>query len=175
MRKCMTRSINMTVQMKDQVLYEKNKYLLLATTNEYIKFDPVEYGIETKMIDTSCWAGFYSTYSIKEDTLLLKQVVVNSKNGFYPEINGKKAAPQKNRFQKPVEKEEYDGPYQYELDMPLKFTGKLLLGKGFIQEPYLLRGPRKIWKYENLIELQFEDGKLVNKTDLSGDTKYRYK
>ncbi|MBS3793093.1 hypothetical protein KGY77_10685, partial [Candidatus Bipolaricaulota bacterium] len=51
----------------------------------------------------------------------------------------------------------------YELD----YTGGLLLGDEFIQDLYTHMGFQAPWKYEKVIELIFEEGKLQKETDRS--------
>lgn len=53
------------------------------------------------------------------------------------------------------------------VDLPIPYTGKILLGDGFMQEHYIHMGFQRGWAYEKLIELVFIEGVLLECNDLS--------
>ena len=55
--------------------------------------------------------------------------------------------------------------------MPIEYTGKLVLGNGFIWDYYIHMGFQRAWAYEKVIELIFEKGVLVNVIDHSEKVK----
>lgn len=81
-------------------------------------------------------------------------------DGNYPEINGKLPTPESFYFDIYKDgKQEYDGSYEYkDLGMPIDFTGKIVLGDGFLQKYYIHMGFQRAWAYERLIELDIEEG-----------------
>ena len=54
-----------------------------------------------------------------------------------------------------------------DVNMPIPYTGKILLGDGFMQEYYIHMGFQRGWAYKKLIELVFEEGILLECNDLS--------
>ena len=158
----------MTAQIGDSFIYGNKEYSLVAA-QRMIRFHPEMYGIVPTEISTACYRGFYCTYKIKYKKLLLHNLTVKSENGIYPEINGIKPAkvPSEARIYEMLERE-YSGPYQYEpLNIHTFYTGKILLGTGFIDKYYIHMGFQRAWAYEKLIEIEFKRGRVVGVTDYS--------
>lgn len=163
----------MTAQISDSFFYNKKEYRLVAISEE-IKFKPEDYGITPEMISTACWRGFYCDYIIKDEMLYLNQFTVNSADGNYPEINGKMPVSVAFYYDElsEAEKDTYDGPHQYKnLELPIAFTGKIILGDEFLWEYYIHMGFQRAWAYEKLIELEIEEGIVINVTDHSEKAK----
>jgi hypothetical protein len=57
----------------------------------------------------------------------------------------------------------------HDIGLPLRFTGGLLLGKGFIRSLYEHMGFHPAWKYEKVIELIFSGGVLAAAYDRSAE------
>ena len=53
------------------------------------------------------------------------------------------------------------------LNIKLDYTGKILVGDGFIHEYYIHMGYQRAWAYKKLVELVFVDGNLIEKNDHS--------
>lgn len=49
----------------------------------------------------------------------------------------------------------------------MDYTGRILVGKGFIHDYYIHMGFQRAWAYETLKEFVFENGKLINVVDHS--------
>ena len=49
-----------------------------------------------------------------------------------------------------------------DLNLFMKYTGKIVLGRGFINKYYIHMGFQQAWAYEEVIELVFENGVVVN-------------
>ena len=54
-----------------------------------------------------------------------------------------------------------------DVNIPIPYTGKILLGDGFMREYYIHMGFQRGWAYKKLIELVFEEGILLECNDLS--------
>jgi len=157
----------MTIQISDKVLYDDSKYDLIACTGGKNIFDPSAHGITPAMINTACWRGYISTYNIKDNVLYLEKLVIQSANENYPEINGKTPVlkpSDTNNTNKPAEK--YSGPYQYDLDMPVSFTGKVILGEQ-AQDILFQSGHHQVYDYEKVLLIQLENGVVTDIQDLS--------
>ena len=53
------------------------------------------------------------------------------------------------------------------MNIRIDFTGKLLVGNGFIFDYYTHGGYQHSWSYENLMEFVFEKGRMIESKDLS--------
>ena len=158
----------MTAQISDKFFYNEKEHNLVAIS-ERITFRPEEYGITPKMMHTACYRGFYCEYVIKEDILYLEKFTVNSADGNYPEINGKTAIPDPWYVKFCNErKQEFKGPCEYKnLELPIEFSGKMVLGADFLREYYIHMGFQRAWAYKELIELEIEEGIVINVIDHS--------
>ena len=62
--------------------------------------------------------------------------------------------------------------YTYEnIRLPIPFTGGLLVAKDFIWDLYIHMGFHPAWKYRNVHELLFDNGKSIKATDVSNRIK----
>lgn len=59
--------------------------------------------------------------------------------------------------------------YYHNINLPLSFTGSLLLGKDFIQELYGHGGFHQDWKFQKVVSLCFTDGVLISARDCSAE------
>jgi hypothetical protein len=115
---------------------------------------------------SACWRGYLAIYSLNDDKLVLNKLEINlvkiKESEFNaitgPEINGVK--PQLNPHH------HLNNTYE-DLNFPLNFTGGILLGKDFIQELYVHMGFHPAWKYEKVYELVFQEGKLIEKRNMT--------
>lgn len=150
----------MTAQMGDTFKYKDNEYSIVAISNP-IEFDPKAYGITPEGICSACWAGYWCEYRISQEGIVLQNIFINSKDGTYPPINGVEVNVEKQPF-------EYMGHHLYrDVSLQMNYSGRIVVGKGFLQEYYVHMGYQRAWAYETLLEFVFEEGNLVNCLDHS--------
>lgn len=145
----------MTAQISDVYSYNGEEFRLIAIENE-INFDlEKEYNIKCVPPHTGLWRGHYEEFDVLNDELILRNINACIK-GDYPVING-------------VTAEEFDfGLSRYnDVNIPIKYTGSILLGNGFIRDYYIHMGFQQPYAYRVVLELKFKDGVLINKTDYS--------
>lgn len=148
----------MTSQIPDTFIYNGEEYKLIALDGEGL-ITPQDYGMNPKMLHTACYRGFYSTYDTTNDGLFLTEMVIGKVEEGYKSIQGiMPTLPNKDNRHYPT----YKG-----LRLLTTFTGKIRLGKDFIQELYVHMGYQKASAYETLLEFTFEAGKLVSMQDIS--------
>lgn len=159
----------MTAQFSDTFNYQGNDYDIAGLNGNEL-FDPAKFDFVPRSNSTACWKGFLATYAVQDGIFVLDQLNINLDNepkkflwfDRLPEINGKK----------PVNTPE-DGPgtffeYHFEdVGLKMDFTGGILIGRDFIQELYVHMGFHPAWKYREVHELLFEDGKLVKENNVS--------
>ena len=150
----------MTAQIEDIFYYKRQEHSLVAISDD-IGFKPQMYGIKPSSVFTACWAGYWCEYSITTKGLFLKNLYIHSKNEKYPPINGVEVTE--------VSDDDWRmGHNVYKnLKLPMKYTGKILLGNDFISRYYIHMGYQRSWAYKHLYEFEFKDGKLINRIDLS--------
>ncbi len=61
----------------------------------------------------------------------------------------------------------YPGASYSTMELPIPFTGGLLVCQGFIREHYVHMGFHPAWKFEHVEELLFDDGHLTSHEDVS--------
>ena len=151
----------MTAQVGDKFFMKGKNYSIVAMTTP-LEFHPSKLGITPQYVTTACWAGFWCVYNVTEEGIFLKDLYVNSKDDNYPKIEGIDAIEEEpNSYS-------YMGHHLYKnLNMKIDYTGKILVGRNFINEYYIHMGYQRPWAYEVLIELVFENGKLIEKNDES--------
>lgn len=107
-----------------------------------------------------------ATYSLLNDNLVLKELDINlgePKEGKLAPITG----PELNGV-RPEQEPTYKINNIYKnINLPIDFTGGILIARDFIQELYVHMGFHDPWKYEEVHELLFEEGKLIEKRDVS--------
>ena len=93
---------------------------------------------------------------------MLQNLYINSENDYYPKINNVSSEREnKKSFQ-------YMGHHLYKnLNIFMEYTGKILIGKGFIKKYYIHMGYQRAWAYEVLDELIFDKGELIKTVDHS--------
>lgn len=167
----------MTAQIGDIYKYEKKEFTIVALSSAML-FDPKNFGMEPHPSSTACYRGYWCEYSIENDELLLKDLYLFNSDGKYPPLNGVEVSPQEfkeyecykgnNKKSEKVTMPAYFGHRVYrDVNMPIPYTGKILLGDGFMREYYIHMGFQRGWAYKKLIELVFEEGILVECNDLS--------
>jgi hypothetical protein len=146
----------MTAQMHDSFLFQDQKFSLVGFGSEGM-FNPVEYAMQPLPSVTSCWRGYLSTYKILYKQLILDTLQVNlSQEG--PAIqNIRPEFPARGMF----------NHVYHELNLPVDYSGGMLVADGFMQELYVHMGFHPAWKYETVFELVFSHGTLLETKDIS--------
>ena len=130
-----------TAQIGDQYKYKGKEYNIVARRGT-VGIHPMQYGIEPKMAGTACWNGYWCVYNITDDGIYLEELYVNAKDGHYPPIEGVR----------PDEKQTYMGHHRYKgLHIRVPFTGRILMGDGFLHEYYIHMGYQRPWAYKELL------------------------
>lgn len=163
----------MTAQAHDELYYNGQQYSIVGINGSKL-FNPNDHNINPVMISTACWRGYVCTYEVVEKTFYLKQLNIGlgeqdqkiAERGEGPKLFGK--IPQQYYLQFENSKTRIPYGYIYEdLEEHIFFSGGLLLGRDFIQEMYVHMGFHPAYKYRQVWELTFVDGKLEEETDCS--------
>lgn len=151
----------MTMQIKDSLYYTDKSYTIV-TCNTPLCFDPREYGVTPTPYTTACHRGYWSEYSILNNQLVLQNLFIYTNSNDYPPIANIESvvAPQMPYF--PSRHRVY-----YELQLPIIYTGKILIGSNPTTTHYIKGIRNDPWKYKDLKECVFENGSLVEIMDHS--------
>ena len=167
----------MTAQIGDIYKYRNKEYSIIAMSAP-INFRPQDYGLNPQASCTACWNGYWCEYYIEKDTLLLKNLFMFNREGDYPPINGvgiikqtyHEATSYESGAKKPkkVMIEDNFGHREYRnVNLPIEYTGNILVGDDFMREYYIHMGYQRAWAYKKLLEFVFKDGRLIETVDHS--------
>ena len=146
----------MTGQVSDEFRYNGEVYALVGISGEGL-YTPADFGMTTRMASTACWRGYQMFYDCVDGELILEMMLANPKDP--KPVNGVKPSKSEDSVM---------FSYVYEnLKLKTKFTGRILLGKDFIEEMYVHMGFQSAESFRTVIELEVKDGDIVNETDLS--------
>jgi hypothetical protein len=145
----------MTAQASDTFIYKGMGYWLIGINGEGLA-KPQDFGMKPVMKHTGCYRGFYSGYEITDDGIYLKEMTLNEEKGNYKLVNGVK----------PIIDDLWGATYK-DISIRVSFTGKIRLAKDFIQELYVHHGFQKPSAFETVIDLKFEDSRIVETNDRS--------
>lgn len=158
----------MTAQRTDTFFFMQEQYDVIRVGRDksvpvsirlynYEVFSPKEFGLMPKTISTSCWRGYYATYSVKNDKLQLVNLTINDETRSYPDINGVQAEITPSRPER----------FYRNIGVHLEFSGQLRLAKDFIKEMYIHMGYQTAHCFQTVYDLTFEKGVLVEALDRS--------
>ena len=160
----------MTMQMMDSFSYRGERAEALAVSRRF-SFSPANnFGITTASWATSNHRGFWCDYSVDE-SLVIKNVYLFSKNHHYPPINGRNAEeiPEFRLMLDDINKKaripkQYQDcfPMQYlSIDYDYEYSGRIVLGISPI------RNKSGRVRYRRVIELVFNSGIVMEASDIS--------
>jgi len=166
----------MTGQCSDNVIYEGKRYYLAGNSGD-LYFDPEKYGVTLgrDCTSTACYHGYICVYEINDNHLVLKDLhTIATPAG---ELNGVKVS--KVLTEDEGEDEcEYLSDFCYKsVNIPINYTGGLLIADDFIEDLYEHMGFQPAWKYKTVIELVFENGhlkKVHNASDPAAEFRMKF-
>ena len=144
----------MTTQFESGLKYKDESYGIFATANDNCDdlFSPSDFGLSPYSTCTASYRGWCANFGVSESQLVLHDLYVNLKEAEGPVLNG---VP-------PIEKKHVFNNHYYGINLPLSFTGGVLLSRK--PHGYLTF---KLWHFSTVLELVFDGGKLVNEFDRS--------
>ena len=113
----------MSQQVIDPFIWEGDEWIFLGADNVYDLFNPEAFGLKPEAPHTACWKGFVVTFETESSELYLKELLVNTEDDVYPDINGIKAIDDKMSFH----------AYK-DLDIKLNQSGTIIVGREFKEE-----------------------------------------
>lgn len=155
----------MTAQVPDSVLVDNRRYSLCGVRGEGL-FDAARHGIETVAPDTGCWRGTLCVYEVVGERLFLAALRLWSEP-----LHWKRNRARLERLL--GERLGLDDAHPFVdaegLAFPIRFTGGLLLGDGFIDDLSAELRLHPACRYRTVLELTFESGHLLATVDRSAE------
>ena len=161
----------MTAQVPDAILLDNKPYAIAGVEGGKL-FTPQSVGITPGPANTACWRGYVCQYKIINEELLLDELQVaimkvegeGSSRKFVqltgPEINGVQPKSAEGKFLS-------SGNLYENLNLQIPFSGTIQAGDGFIRKLYVHMGVQPAWKYETVLEIKLEQGKVISIQDIS--------
>ena len=162
---CTIKNKKLTKQSANQVILKEETFNLVDfdfTNKELTK--PQDFGITPKRIASFCWRGYITTYKVDSDSnfILNKLMVYVDTNDEIKLVNNVAPISSKTKSQKRIIPRVYE-----EINLPLNYSGFILLTKDFIEEFYLQIGLHRAWKYKTVYEIEIDKGLVKSIIDLS--------
>ena len=154
--------LRVTAQASDSVTYAGSVYQLAGVTGEGL-FDPFAHGLDLVATTTANWRGYVAHYAVVGDRFVLEGLTDVGIRGAIDEDAMRELAPDlagAAATWKP-------GVVYEDIDLPIAFTGRLLLGRGFLRDLYVHMGFHPAWKFEHVWELVLADGMVQEAQDIS--------
>ncbi|NOS93404.1 MAG: hypothetical protein HOP30_15905 [Cyclobacteriaceae bacterium] len=146
----------MTAQFSDTFIYKDHEYALIGIKGTEL-FDPNLLGITPNGMSTACYRGYYSVYKMADTGILLNKLTLIGRSYKLIPIDG--VMPKTND----------DETVYRNLKHVVPFTGIIRLAKDFIEDYYIHMGFQKATAYKKVLDIKFENGKIVEIKDRSDD------
>lgn len=145
----------MSGQMSDVIVIDGEEFAIVEPAVDAL-FDARSYGILPVMMHTANTRGVNARYRIENGQLLLSDLQVGSVDA--PPAIGDISATT----------DEYGQTWTYlELDLPIAWTGDMILGTSPIRDLYVHAGFLPVWHYERVLAIDLEAGVVQSTEDRS--------
>jgi len=164
----------MTAQVQDILFFQGKPYRLAGIGANEAPFDPQCHGIHAFAADTACHRGYVCTYAVSNDgSLVLRELHINlDLRAAIPGVSHLVPIPPPELFgTKPIaqgRRADFEWCYK-DMSGPAPYTGGLLIAADFIDELYAHMGFHPAWKYREVHELLFDQGRLLSASDVSAE------
>jgi len=164
----------LTGQINDKFNYKGEEYNISGVSTGYL-FRPADFNLQPFSTMSACWNGYQVYYNIVDKHLVVETMLINLKDE-EKIIKGKKplklGKPDFNTTGFEANHNFFKLLYK-DLNLKIPFSGRLLITKDFIEEMYVHMGFQNPMSYKTVLELTFNNGKLVKFTDNSKDMERR--
>jgi hypothetical protein len=153
-----------TAQVPDTIVIDGTEHGIAGIDGGPL-FDPAVHRIELAMLHTACWRGHICAYTLWDERLLLHALTV----GPDTTVDGV-AVSTGPSFSGELFADNGYGEYMVApMRLEIPFSGRLLAARGLLVSLHVNMGFAPGWKYEHVIELILDEGRLVGRRDRSGD------
>ena len=143
--------------MSDVIVIEGEELAIVEPAVDTL-FDVRAHGVMPVMMHTANTRGVAARYRIEDGQLLLSDLQVGSIDA-PPPIGGVEATT-----------DEYGQTWTYlQLDLPIDWSGDLIVGAGPILELFVATGFLPVWHYERVLAFDIENGVVQSSEDRSAE------
>lgn len=147
----------MSGQMADVIVIDDEDFAIVEP-EPGVLFDPVAHGLRPVMTHTANMRGVLARYRLADDRLVLADLQVGHLER-PPELVGVEPTT-----------DEYGQVWTYlGLDLPLPWSGDLVVGTDLINELYIHSGFPPVWHFERVMAFDIEGGVVVGSEDRSAE------
>jgi hypothetical protein len=139
----------MTAQASDQFEFNTNEYAVAGIKGGPL-FNPADYDLRPIASNSACIRGVLCKYAIREGRLILHELFINTDE-----------RPAAIKGCQPLAVQGFFDYAYRKMRLPIPFTGGLLIGRDFLQDLYVRMGFAPAWKFRDVRELLFKNGKLT--------------
>lgn len=151
----------MTGQIADAFHRDGERYAIAAIEKDW-PFSPEAEGFRPVSTSSACWRGFHADYGLQSTQLVLLTLHVGLGRVPPPEWRGVAAI--RGEWWK------YDRTWEYaNVRLPIAYSGRIVIARDFIREFYLHMGFQRPYAYQEVKELIFDDGSLLEERDHSAE------
>ena len=151
----------MTYQIRDSLLLNNAEWHLEECIGKGW-FTPEDFGIDVAgASSTACYRGYCCAFNVIDNVLSLTKLQIHLDESNLLPLNGVLPVKAKHFF-------DANFPNSYQnIQLPILFTGGFIIGQNGFKELPSSIGPELAWQYENVRELIFDQGKLIEEHDCS--------
>jgi hypothetical protein len=154
-----------TGQWLDLVHFDETLFDLSGARGKPL-FEPAEFGLVPMMINTACFRGYVCTYAVRAGQLIVTELLV----GEECLLNKEKVTEHSLLCGIAPQPSWPEGTLRFSgLDIPVAFSGGLLLGGGFVDAFHVDTRLHPALKYQRVTEILLEDGRLTGSYDRSAE------
>lgn len=151
----------MTEQIRDRVVLQQSEYILETVEGSGL-FDPSDFGVTPTRTSTANWRGFVCTYAVSNSRLVLRELNIGLRGP------GELHLRDRQIFTAEPERGAWGGWRFGDLEYPIPFTGELRVVKDWVPGFFKSNlGVRPLFTYATVLELRFQDGRLLATNDRS--------
>jgi hypothetical protein len=157
-------SEDVTGQVSDHLRLGDRRWDVAAIDGDGL-FDPADVGIESVAASSANWRGFVCGYAVVDDRFVLEDLWLSGLSTLHgqqvtmlPQLLGVVPEPA----------DDWGGDLRLRgVNLSVTFSGRLLVGNGFLDELYEHMGFHPAWKFEEVRELHVEQGRVTADVDRS--------
>jgi hypothetical protein len=146
-----------TAQIEDSIIFKGNEYSLIGKTEGEFA-TPEQFGMTAVTIHTACYRGYYATYEVTEENLILRKFTLREKDGNYLPISGVLPV---------IDAKKIQSATYSDLNVVVPFSGRIRLAREFIRDFYIHMGYQKATAFKTVLDLTLNDGRVVEIKDRS--------
>jgi hypothetical protein len=152
----------MTTQIPDYLTHNQKQYRIVGLQGQRL-LHLGDFGVVPTNSVSNCWRGFHIGYTLIDDTLVATRLtVIGQVMSVIDDV-----LPTPGRVYERSGRTYWGDTEWMGLERKVPFSGKILIGKDFMYDMIVRMGFQKPTAFQNVLELVFGDGQLLDRYDIS--------